>query len=48
MPVSIEYTEDGRAQEIATDSTAYANRSLEEAQEFALEVVSRERSGTRE
>lgn len=48
MPVSIDYTEDRRAQEIATNSTAYAERSLEKAQERAAEVVTRERSGTRD
>jgi hypothetical protein len=46
MPVSIDYAEDRRAQEIATDSIAYATRSLEQAQERALEVVTRERNGT--
>jgi hypothetical protein len=44
MAVSINYTEDRRAQEIAKDSTAYAKRALVKAEERAAEVVSRDRS----
>jgi hypothetical protein len=47
MPVSINYTEDRRAQEIAQAPAAYAEKSLEKAQERATQVVS-ERTGTSE
>jgi hypothetical protein len=46
MPVSINYVEDSRAQEIAQTPAAYAEKSLEEAQERASQVVSERSSAS--